>query len=1163
MVIIKKFLHTQRQVVKGKKAFVSVLAVVLSLLITISVVFVAVPTVAAKGESPFQDNECIYIDCSKLLSGNKYWDSDGAALRVFTFYNDSNDKYSCHEYQGNHTDYKWYTGATVLQAGIKADHFNGHIYRFRIPANNLSHLRIIRTNGSSSEHWTDGPEMWNKDRSSRTLNCIKITDWDKSGTWTTFTPSNNASSSSKTASLDSSITGRNDLFTIDAKYYDYYNDDEIQKGWQNINYTSNHGSVHYTRDQNNNWTSNWYWWDGYWEPFSYLNSKIAAHDSEVNYPLYFGNFYGKADGYTGEGASNMTHYNKMANNSQTIGGEHKSVAGLTGGTLDSNGNLVYATNNGYNSSTTVPFFDDNFLIDKKVGSVIKSKFPMKMVVDPNTGITNYKFDSTNAAQNVWIEDSTGDSPSVHYGEGETNGAKDSLYSYSDRETSGYGFFPFDSTRGTDADAKNYGFGMRVDVKFNLGADSSDTLGQIKGTDNNYHDQVFSFTGDDDVWVYVDGKLILDLGGDHKKATGTINFHEGSVSVNTGHTFNNATRNQDFTLSGDATTEHTLTMFYVERGMIESNLSFNFNFAPVGNEFIVDKTVNTTKLNTGIQSAVAAADTFTFTQPTAAGKVSSKGTIGSDGDYTLKDGERISFKDQFTRGQEFTVEETESSPLDYTTTWSAKDLVMNESIGSGNSKEANFTYNTSNTSEFAMTRVQLSYVNTPTKANAVISKNVVDSNDNDVTDNKSFPATVYLSFDQGATYNTYPLTYTVTGSTAASTMSNGQVTLQEGNDITIPDLPVGTYVKVVESASGLNGYTNTSGDVVFEVNSNGTTTTITNKQPAPGEVDATIEGTKYLDNQLYRNGTLFEYNLKGVAKFSGDGSNVKDTSAVDYTIIPTNAYGKFVFSGASYDLQYSEPGIYRYIVTEGSTIHSDHDGKDFKQIEDTANGKYAKFLVTITVSKNASNNTLSAVTKTVPIATDATVTAASFNGTASPIVFYNEQQKGSVTVYKTDQKDTAVSGVTFGIFKVTNDQVIDLDAMSTEEQYDYIKALDSLTTAVTNSNGVAEFNNLAIFEEDSYATYQNYRIIELSGPTGYNINKSVMEVLFPEKKGATWSYDLEFRYINGKAVNPNTGYISPIATIRTIGIALMAAAVIFGAIYLFRKKKVHVRYKRKH
>ncbi len=602
MVIIKKATkYTSRQ---GKRSLLGVLAVLLSVLIAASALVIAVPMVSAQGESAFIDNECIFIDCR--IGNNDFWDKDGAEIRVFTYYNDSVDANYCHEFEENFQNDGWFSGSNVLQKGIKADKFCDHVYRFRIPSDKISHVRVVRTNSGATEKWNlTQYYMWDNQRTKTAgskSNCIKIKSWGNDGyspaEWTCFRPSNNASYSSKTANPDSTITGNSDLYTIDATFYDYYNDDEIQKGWRNINYESNHASVHYTKN------NNWYWWAGYWEPFQYLNSKIAEHDSSVNYPLYFGNFYGKNDGYTGEGSSNLKNFNNKANNSNNIGGNHKSVAGLTGGTLDNGkatGKLVYAGNSGYNSSTTVPFFDEDFLSSKKVGSVVNSKFPMRMVEE--NGVMGYYFDSTNGKDNVWFNGLGGSSPTVSYAENSKK-AQDSLYSYSDRETSGYGFFPFDGDRTGNVVAKNYGFGMRIDVDFNIGMNGK----------NNGVDEKFTFTGDDDVWVYIDGKLVLDLGGDHKKATGTINFANRTVTVDTGHTFNGATRNQSFTwLSNtDPTEKHTLTMFYVERGMIESNLSFNFNFVPLGNEVVVTEKIDTTYVNEGLRQTVKELDSFTFT-----------------------------------------------------------------------------------------------------------------------------------------------------------------------------------------------------------------------------------------------------------------------------------------------------------------------------------------------------------------------------------------------------------------------------------------------------------------------------------------------------------------------------------------------------------------------
>lgn len=1137
MVIIKKpTRNTSRQ---GKKTFLGVLAVLLAVLVAVSALVFALPIVSAKGESAFIDNECIFIDCR--IGNNDFWDKDGAEIRVFTYYNDSDDANYCHEFEENFQNDNWFTGADVLQKGIKADKFCDHVYRFRIPSDKISHVRVVRTNSGATQKWNlTQYYMWDNQRTKTAgskSNCIKIKSWGNDGyspaEWTCFRPSNNASYSSKTANPDSTITGNSNLYTIDATFYDYYNDDEIQKGWRNINYESNHASVHYTKN------NNWYWWAGYWEPFQYLNSKIAEHDSSVNYPLYFGNFYGKNDGYTGEGSSNLKNFNNKANNSNNIGGNHKSVAGLTGGTLDSNGNLVYATNAGYNSSTLVPFFDANFLSSNKVGSVVQSKFPMRK--ETVSGVTTYYFDSTSGKDNVWFNNLNTSNPTVSYAQNSKR-AKDSLFSYSNQEASGWGFFPFDGDRTGDIDAKNYGFGMRVDVKFNLGEN-----GKINGVD-----QKFNFTGDDDVWVYVDNKLILDLGGDHKKASGSINFATLSVTADTGNTFNNATRNTSFTLDNynDPTAEHTLTMFYVERGMIESNLSFNFNFAPVGNEFIVDKTVNTTNINAGIKSAVAAADTFTFTQPTAAGKTTSTGTtIGSNGVYTLKNGQSISFKDQFTRGQRFTVTESESSPLDYTTTWSAKDLVMNESRGSGSTKEATFTYDTSNSSEFAMTRVQLSYVNTPALGSFSLTK-TVQGVTSDTTD---FNGTVEVSLDNGTSWQKYPLAYTIEGNSYTLTSGGKLATngrLRHNRTLNFAGIPVGAKVRFTEDAcpSGYSGVT-TTGNVT--VTASGNTIAIVNQKQSGAD---TITVKKTLDGQDYT-GTLFNFELNAMTSGGKSGTTYVSNPATTQVVTTNVSNGEVNFS-----LNFTTPGNYRYSIKE-TAAGSSPDG----MVYDTR-VIYTGFNV------KSDGGALKIDRSTLKFYTNS-----NFTTETTDVTFKNTVQYGEIVVNKDDQAGDPVYNTEFAVIKVAAE-----DKLPTEAQLNALLAMEEpdliiLPTTAKSGKAQAYFENLPIYQNgddvydvetgtwnigDNYLdgtfTPQTYLVFEYSPTDGYNTNKTTKLVTFPYES----QYAVTFDYTNVAVIDPASGGPG-VRTILFIGFGVFGSALLMAAGYVVYDRRARAKRKSRH
>ena len=139
--------------------------------------------------------------------------------------------------------------------------------------------------------------------------------------------------------------------------------------------------------------------------------------------------------------------------------------------------------------------------------------------------------------------------------------------------------------------------------------------------------IFTFSGDDDVWVFIDGKLALDVGGDHGEVTGTLNFsgtqEEKTATVSSVKasaagrdagkegTEGGGKKTTKFELNGSNEAEHTLTMFYMERGMWESNMMIAFNF-PNDNEFAVEKQVDTSKVNELFKDSFEDASVFPFT-----------------------------------------------------------------------------------------------------------------------------------------------------------------------------------------------------------------------------------------------------------------------------------------------------------------------------------------------------------------------------------------------------------------------------------------------------------------------------------------------------------------------------------------------------------------------
>lgn len=212
----------------------------------------------------------------------------------------------------------------------------------------------------------------------------------------------------------------------------------------------------------------------------------------------------------------------------------------------------------------------------------------------------------------------------------------------------YGFFPFNSGASEDkASTYNYGFGAKLQFQFTLTSD-----GKVKADNGNYVPIKFFFSGDDDVWVYIDGKLALDVGGDHGKASGLLEFGADENGNNytsyvsdikaSNNTVYNPDANKTVTYLGNKITfkykskqtttlkpgTHTLTMYYMERGMWESNMAVAFNF-PDNNELQVQKEVDLNKVDPDFKKCFEDQKIFNFTIQNQATHYGEKVAVGSD------------------------------------------------------------------------------------------------------------------------------------------------------------------------------------------------------------------------------------------------------------------------------------------------------------------------------------------------------------------------------------------------------------------------------------------------------------------------------------------------------------------------------------------------------
>ena len=603
------------------------------------------------------------------------------------------------------------------------------------------------------------------------------------------------------------IKNNSNLYTIDTTFYDYYTDNEVNFGWRKYSGIDSKKGTSYESHGKNK--------AGQADPYTKLNTALAnyAEANGVLRPLYFGVLYNYIDGTTKDAhGAKFYNYSDWVNNSSRLPSYTYSIVGLTGRTLTNN-KIRYYNNDGINAAdhetddgATMPLFDADWLTTNNFATIVNSEFPMRKTTRNN--VPYYEFDSA-AKDTIWFSGYGSDTLTTNYGNQDTDCVYDAVSNFSEEKVeNGVGFFPFDAsmTNGgtTKNNANDYGFGMRTDIEFNVGKD-----GKINGVD-----QVFNFTGDDDLWVYIDGKLVLDLGGAHKKAEGSIDFSKKTVTLSTGtQSVNNVTRNTSFEFDNqDPSETHTLTMFYMERGMIESNLKFGFNFSPVGNQFTTENHVDTANVNEGLKKAVAAADTFTYTHKTngyaSANKTYTHSKDGlkstnSNGQYVVNDSESAAFADQFTVGSTFNVAESYNSNLQYDTTYKVTDQKTGATISSGTGTgTGDFNFKTTDTAKFAKTDILLSYTNTPKVGDVDVKKIVQNEAGTEITsDTTEFDATVEVSLN-GTSYARYPLQYTVDNDSTVYTLTSGGrlangAKLKAGRTLHFKGLPIGAKVKVTE------------------------------------------------------------------------------------------------------------------------------------------------------------------------------------------------------------------------------------------------------------------------------------------------------------------------------------------------------------------------------
>lgn len=387
---------------------------------------------------------------------------------------------------------------------------------------------------------------------------------------------------------------------------------------------------------------------------SYVNKNTGK---PIIYPIYTGHFQPSdwgtkfADIASTLNLYGWSSYNIFiaANNSNyDIGGNANgkknayAFQGIVADQRDSDGDIVM-------NGTTLkePHFNEEFLTSQnsknaKLGEVYHNvEFPFtqkEVFVEPEQdgkkkgqGVEYWWFDSSKTS--LYLRKDT-KSDQLYLGNDSTTGttanykSENSRNVNSSRSTSdvstAYGFFPFNETTTSQSAVRyNYGYGAKLEIPFTL-----TSTGTVKDDFDNEIPIRFYFSGDDDVWVFIDNQLVLDIGGAHAKVSGVLEFDQRDNKKNTVTSYvsqvkNNKTdkygaeecdknnhktetnitylgktetyyKNASVSIPGLSTGKHTLTMYYMERGMWESNMAVAFNF-PDNNELQVQKEVDLTNV----------------------------------------------------------------------------------------------------------------------------------------------------------------------------------------------------------------------------------------------------------------------------------------------------------------------------------------------------------------------------------------------------------------------------------------------------------------------------------------------------------------------------------------------------------------------------------------
>lgn len=684
--------------------------------------------------------------------------------------------------------------------------------------------------------------------------------------------------------------------------------------------------------------------------------------------------------------------------------------------------------------------------------------------------------------------------------------------------------------------------------------------------------MFEYSGDDDLWVFIDGQLVLDLGGAHMPTTGSIDFgfEPGKIKATADKVYLQANGGESGTTdtkkdgardekvfnfdNKDPSVRHEMVVYYMERGMNDSNLKVEFSIQPVTNDLRIDKTVDVSDVNDGLKDAAKTADNFTFaTSQSSTPKAqdtfgNGEGVLYNASDKTL------------TANESMTIAETYSGNLNYTTTSFVEDINAQQQIESkDNNQKLNFKYINAKGSVDINTSLSAHFTNKTVTQPLTVTKKLVDENDDPITDsNIDFNFIIGVDLAGSNNYTSYPVTYKLYDNNDNDVLNSdginlytaetGRFKLKAGYKAKFEGIPEGATYQISEegllpgySFISSTGATKQSGDYCTGTIASSTNAVEVTNRFIP--VKSYLAAFKKLDGSPYT-GTDFTFTQ---TLLYCDNNNVPsgDYTTVYSESVSTASSGNVTFKNVTYEYT----GKYIYSIRESLSAGVSAD----KYVMDATSTYYAQ----VTVGRDTDNN----LTVDIDYYKDYNSTSHNVsNKIAEDVPTFNNltaTKYTDVSFKKQDENGNPISGAEFTLY-------IDSACEKQATIANVSKAGSGFVNPVTSAQttGLVTFKQLKYEPSVSGDVKATYYFKETKAPNGYQLLTGTFKIEIAADGTYKIYYDnselnqIDKTYVVKNIKQPELPLAGGVGVTMFYVLGALAV-VIAGTAFILYKKRINV------